>query len=72
MRVEFLNGAEPLTDCDFAGGPLCDDCSDEAHRTHINNEANTAALGTAAFTVDSSSEEGDFIRPRTPGTIGLS
>ena len=23
---EFLNGAEPLTDCDFAGGPLCAAC----------------------------------------------
>ena len=23
---EFLNGAEPLTDCDFAGGPLCNAC----------------------------------------------
>ena len=38
----------------------------------MDTEANTAALGTVAFTVDSSSEEGDFIRPRTPGTIGLS
>ena len=26
MLDEFLNGAEPLTDCDFAGGPLCHAC----------------------------------------------
>ena len=27
---ELLNGAEPLTDCDFAAGPLCAPCLDAA------------------------------------------
>ena len=26
VQDEFFNGAEPLTDCDFAGGPLCNAC----------------------------------------------
>ena len=36
-----------------------DDHLPDTGRTYINNQSNTAALGTAAYMVDSSSEDGE-------------
>jgi hypothetical protein len=39
LADEFLKGAEPLTDCDFAGGPLCNVCLNN----ELNGQTHTAA-----------------------------
>jgi hypothetical protein len=42
MLDEFLNGAEPLTDCDFAGGPLCQAC---LYATELEDQAKKTSPG---------------------------
>ena len=39
LADEFLKGAEPLTDCDFAGGLLCNVCLDNS----MNGQTHAAA-----------------------------
>ena len=62
---EFLNGAEPLTDCDFAGGALCAACL-KAGVLDLDDADPSAAIASSSATPLSASQPVPEVRCGRP------